>query len=245
MKAIILAAGKGKRASVPFPKVLQRLGGRYVIDYVVENALQFVDEADTYIVVGYQRHQVERYLGGAFHYVVQEELLGTGHAVLQTYPFLRDFDGDLLILNGDSPLFRAESLRRLIDRHRTEEAELTILTGVTNDPLPYGRIVRDPSGRIIDIIEDADAHGEIREIDELNAGAYLVRADRLFPALHKLDRDNAQGEYLLTDTVRALIRSGCRVEGVSTFDPDELLGVNTEEDLIQAERIVRKRGLGE
>ncbi len=241
LKAVILAAGQGERAGVRYPKVLQPLGKKKIIDYVVENALHFVVPDDLYIVVGYQREKVQKHLGPAYHYVIQEEALGTGHAVRQVYPHLKDYHGDLLILYGDTPLFRASSIRGLINRHRLKEATLTLFSAIVDKSLPYGRIIRDETGRIVDIIEEADASPEIKRIRELNIGAYIVRADVLFPVLKQLDRDNAQGEYLLTDSVRQLIRSGHRVESYQTYDEDEILGINTPDDLRQAEFILQKR----
>ena len=241
LKAIILAAGRGERSGVDYPKVLQPLGDKKIIDYVVENALQFVPPDDLYVVVGYQRRKVQEHLGSAYQYVVQEEMLGTGHAVLQAYPLLKDYDGDLLILYGDTPLFRPSSILGLINRHRFKDAAMTLLTALVTRPLPYGRVIRDEAGRIVDIIEELDASPDIRRIRELNVGMYIVPAAALFPALKQLDRDNVQGEYLLTDSVRHLIRSGLRVENYQTYDEDEIQGVNTPEDLNQAEFILQKR----
>ncbi|HIC90262.1 MAG TPA: glucosamine-1-phosphate N-acetyltransferase, partial [Anaerolineae bacterium] len=176
-------------------------------------------------------------------YVFQEEPLGTGHAVLQTYPQLQDYHGDLLILYGDTPLLRAASIRGLINRHRLKETPLTLLTAVVGRPLPYGRIVRDSAGRILDIIEETEASPEVRQIQELNIGAYVVRADALFPALQRLTPSEVDGEYRLTDCVHYLIRSGLRVESYRIYDEGEVLGINTLDDLKQAEFILQKRML--
>jgi bifunctional UDP-N-acetylglucosamine pyrophosphorylase/glucosamine-1-phosphate N-acetyltransferase len=241
LKAVILAAGQGERAGVGYPKILQPLGDKKIIEYVVENALHFVAPSDLYVVVGYQREKVQEHLGAAYNYVVQEEALGTGHAVLQVYPLLNEYGGDLLILYGDTPLFRTSSIRGLINRHRLKEATLTLFSAVVDKSLPYGRIIRDGAGRIVGIIEEADASPEIKSIRELNVGAYVVRASALFPALEQLDRDNIQGEYLLTDSVRHLIRLGHGVESYQTCDEDETLGINTPHDLRQAECVLQKR----
>ncbi|HIQ06170.1 MAG TPA: glucosamine-1-phosphate N-acetyltransferase, partial [Anaerolineae bacterium] len=168
---------------------------------------------------------------------------GTGHAVLQTYPQLQDYHGDLLILYGDTPLLRAASIRGLINRHRLKETPLTLLTAVVGRPLPYGRIVRDSAGRILDIIEETEASPEVRQIQELNIGAYVVRADALFPALQRLTPSEVDGEYRLTDCVHYLIRSGLRVESYRIYDEGEVLGINTLDDLKQAEFILQKRML--
>jgi len=241
LKAVILAAGRQTITADAEPIVLQTLGDSKVIDYVVQNGLQLVSPEDLYIVVGYRREEVEAHLGPGYHYVVQEEQLGTGHAVLQLYPLLKDFHGDLLILYGDTPLFRPDSIRGLLNRHRLRQAHLTLLTAVVHRALPYGRIIRDGAGRIIDIIEETEASPEVREIRELNVGAYVVRAEAVFPALEKLPPSPLDGEYRLTDCAHRLIRSGLRVESYQIYDQDEVLGINTRDDLAQAEFILQKR----
>ncbi len=241
LKAVILAAGKEAITADAKPIVLQPLGDRKIIDYLVENALQLVSPDDLYIVVGYRREEVQVHLGPDYHYVVQEEQLGTGHAVLQLHPLLKDFQGDLLILYGDTPLFRPASIRGLLNRHRLRNAHLTLLTAIVDRPFPYGRIIRDAAGRIIDIIEETEASPEVREIRELNVGAYVVHAEAIFPALETLSPSPLDGEYRLTDCAHRLIRSGLRVESYQIYDQDEVLGINTGDDLTQAEFILKKR----
>lgn len=241
LKIVILAAGAGKRAEVTYPKILQPLGEQKIIDYVIENARNFAPPQDIFLVVGHEWEPIHEHLGPEYNYIVQDPPLGTGHAVLQTYPHFKGYSGDLLILYGDTPLFRPYPLRGLINRHRLKQATLTIFTAVVNTPLPYGRIVRDDAGQIIDIIEDEDANEEVKGIRELNIGAYVVRADALFPALKKLDRKNERAEYLLTDSVRQLIHSRLRVENYQSYVDDDVLGINTPEDLAQAEFVLQKR----
>jgi len=241
LKAVILAAGKEAITADAEPILLQTLGDFKIVDYVVQNALQVVSSDNLYIVVGYQREKVQVHLGTEYHYVVQEEQLGTGHAVLQLYPLLKDFQGDLLILYGDTPLFRPASIRGLLNRHRLRQAHLTLLSAVVDRPLPYGRIIRDASGRIVDIIEEREASPEVREIRELNVGAYAVCAKNIFPALQTLSPSPLDGEYRLTDCAHRLIRSGLRVESYQIYDQDEVLGINTCDDLELAEFILQKR----
>jgi len=238
LKAVILAGGKNP-ATETQPILLEPLGDKKVIDYMVQNALQVVAPQDLYIVVGYQQDEVRANLGESYNFVTQAEQLGTGHAVLQLQPLLKDFKGDLLILYGDTPLFRPASIRGLINRHRLREAHLTLLTAVVEQPLPYGHILRDARGRIIDIIEEDSASPEMREIRELNMGAYVVDAPKVFAGLRKLSPTD--GEYRLTDSVHELIRSGLRVESYQVYDQDEVLGINTPADLAQAELILQKR----
>jgi len=240
LKAVILAAGKGAIATDAQPIVLQNLGERTIIDYVVANALQIVPPNDLYIVVGYQPANIRTHLGPHYHYVVQEEPLGTGYAVLQLAPLLKDYDGDLLILYGDTPLVRSTSLRGLLNRHYLRQAHLTLLTAVVDRALPYGRIIRDADHQIVDIIEETEASPRIREIRELNIGAYVVRAQALFRALERLS-PSPDAEYRLTDCVHQFIHSGLRVESYQIYDQDEVQGINTAEDLARAEFILQKR----
>ena len=162
LKVIILAAGTGSRSGVDYPKVLQTLGDRKIIDYAVDNATRFAEPNDIYLVVGYQWEKIHDHLGPDYHYIVQDPPLGTGHAVLQTYPHFKGYQGDILILYGDTPLFRPDPLRGLVNRHRLTKATLTIFTAIVNESLPYGRIVRNKLGQIIDIIEEEDANDDIK-----------------------------------------------------------------------------------
>jgi phosphomannomutase/CTP:molybdopterin cytidylyltransferase MocA len=241
LNAVILAAGEQTITADGEPLLLQPLGGRKVLDYVVESALHHVPLENLYVVVGYEQDRVRAHLGLDFRYVVQEKPLGTGHALLQLEPLLADFDGDLLILYGDTPLFRPASILGLLNRHRLRQAHLTLLSAVVDRPLPYGRIIRDAGGRIMDIIEEEEATPEVRQIRELNVGAYVVCAQNIWPALRTLPPSPLDGEYRLTDCAHRLIHSGLRVESHQIYDQDEVLGINTRQDLEQAEFILQKR----
>jgi phosphomannomutase/CTP:molybdopterin cytidylyltransferase MocA len=241
LKAVILAAGKDSTNPDGRSIMLQPLGECSILQCVVQNALELVSREDLYIVVGYRKEDIRSHLGPDFHYVNQDQPLGTGHAVLQLAPLLKDFDGDLLILYGDTPLFRSASIRGLRNRHELKQAHLTLLTAVLDHPLPYGRIIRNDAGQIMDIIEDTEASAEVREIRELNVGAYVVQSPVIFAALQRLSPSLRDGEYRLTDCVHELIRSRLRVESYRLYDQDEVQGVNTAEDLTRAEFIVQKR----
>ena len=241
LKAVILAAGKESGAPDDSLILLHDLGGRKVIDYVIHNALQLVPPEDVYVVVGRHQQEVRAHLDGNFHFISQREQLGTGHAVLQLKPHLNHLHGDLLILYGDTPLFRPDSIRGLLNRHRLRQAQLTLLTAVVDRPYPYGRILRDSAGRIMDIIEAAEATGSVQEIRELNVGAYVVGTDAIFPALASLAPSPVDGTYRLTDCVHQLIRTGLAVETYQTYDQDEVQGINAPEDLANAEFILQKR----
>ena len=241
LKAVILAAGAKSITEDGLPVLLQDLGGRKIIDYVTANAAQVVAPADTYVVVGYGREAIQAHLGPGYQYVVQKEARGTGDAVRQLQPLLRDFDGDLLILYGDTPLFSPASIRGLINRHRLREANLTLLTAVADRPYPYGRVIRDSDGRIMDIIEEAQASARVREIRELNVGAYVVSAQQIWPVLETLPPSPVDGEYRLTDSAHRLIHYGLAVESYQIYDRDEIQGINTREDLERAGFILQKR----
>ncbi len=241
LKVVILAAGKESATAEVKPILLNSLGDRKVVDYVVQNALRLVSLYDLYIVVGYQQEEMRAHLGPGYQFISQDEQLGTGHAVLQLKPLLENFHGDLLILYGDTPLFRPDSIRGLLNRHRLRGAHLTLLTAIVDQPYPYGRIIRDASGQIIDIIEEAEASQAVREIRELNVGAYIVKADAIFSALKKLSPSPIDGSYRLTDCVHQLIRSGLCVESYQIYDQDEVQGINTAGDLEHAEFILQKR----
>lgn len=241
MKAIILAAGRDPDGDRSYPWVLQPLGEKRILDYVVDLALRVVRPEDLFIVVGARGAEVRAHLGDTYHYVEQKEPLGTGHAVLQARPALGDYEGDLLILYGDTPLLRDSSVRGLITRHRLKRACLTLLTVISTQRLPYGRIIRDEHGQIIDVIEEVDASPQEQEITELNVGAYVVQTKSLFPALEHLAQTNPNGEVRLTDSVRHIIRSGGTVASYRTVDQEEILGINTPEDLGQALFILQKR----
>ena len=241
LKVIILAAGKKSRRDDSGLMEMHTLGERKIIDYVIHNALQIAAPQAIYLVAGQQAETLEAHLGPDFHYVIQSESLGTGHAVLQTYPELQDFEGDLLILYGDTPLFRGASIRGLLKRHCLKKADLTLLTAVVQRDYPYGRIIRDGNGRILDIIEAEEATPAVQAIRELNVGAYVVKASAIFPALQALTPSPRDGEYRLTDSVYQLIRSGLVVESYQIYDEDEVQGINTGADLAQAEFILEKR----
>ncbi len=241
LHAIVLAGGKDAISADGRSMMLERLGDRSVLECVLQNALAIVPQECITVVVGYQREEVRAHLGAAYRYAVQDQPLGTGHAVLQAAKALPDLDGSLLILYGDTPLFRPESIRGLLNRHHLKKAQLTLLTAVLDRPLPYGRIIRDAAGQILDIIEDTDASKRVREIRELNVGAYVVDASVIVPALERLTPSPGDGEYRLTDCVHQLIRAGHRVESYRLYDLDEVQGINSAEDLAQAEFILQKR----
>ena len=241
LKAVILAAGKDATTADGQSLVLKKLGDHAILQYVVQNALQVAGPDDTYVVVGYRQQEVRDHLGPKFHYVEQEKPRGTGDAVLQASKTLPEFDGNLLVLYGDTPLFRPASILGLLNRHYLKHAHLTLLTAVIDRPLPYGRIIRNAGGQIIDIIEDTEASPEVRAIREVNVGAYVVNAKVIAAALQNLSPSPVDGDYRFTDCVHQLIRSGLKVENYQLYDQDEVQGINSDADFERAEFILEKR----
>lgn len=240
LRVLILAAAQGADPGVAYPRALQRLGDRAILDYVLEWAGHFAPPEETVIVVGHQPEAIAAHVGPRYPLAVQADALGTGHAVLQAAPALEGFEGDLLILYGDTPLFRLSSLRGLVLRHRLKGADLTLLSGVSDQDLPYGRVVRDADGEVADVVEAIDASPEVCCIRELNLGAYVARAPLLLAALRALEPGPAGGPRL-TDAVRQIVRTGGRVSAYRSADPDEVLGINTPADLEAASLILKKR----
>ncbi len=241
LRVLILAAAQGPRPGVEYPRALQRLGNQAIIDYVLALARQFAPPSETYLIVGYQHAAIEAHVGPQYQYVLQEQALGTGHAVAQARAELAGFSGDVLVLYGDTPLFRLSSLRGMLTRHRLKQADLTLLSGITDEPLPYGRVIRDAANRVVDVIEEAQADDRTRRIRELNLGAYVARAPRIFEVLETLEQASQAGPYPLTDAVCAFAQAGARVEAYQSADEEEFLGINTPEDLEAAEVILQKR----
>jgi bifunctional UDP-N-acetylglucosamine pyrophosphorylase/glucosamine-1-phosphate N-acetyltransferase len=252
---IIMAAGLGKRMRSKQAKVLHGVAGRPMVLYSVELGLQVAGDR-TAVVVGHQNDRVRQVIESAIcddqrrsrlSIVEQREQLGTGHAVLQSRPVFavgtREAPSWYLILNGDTPLLRQATIRELLLVHEAERAAVTILTAVLEDASGYGRVVRArPAGRDISrIVEDRDATADERAIREINVGTYVVDGAFLFDALEKLDPSNAQGEYYLTDLVHIAVAQGRHVAAVVLDNPDEGLGVNTRQQLAEAERVIRQQ----
>jgi len=243
MKAVVLAAGKGKRLQsekLSLPKVLRNACGKALISYVLEN-IKFIRQEDTCIVVGYKKEMVREAVGGEYVYVNQDEQLGTGHAVMMAEPYLKDYDGDVLVLYGDMPLIREETYKKIIEVHAKENADCTILTAVVENPPDYGRIIRDSDGRVISIVEKKDCTPEQLKINEVNVGIYVFKSKLLLESLKKLDNNNNQKEYYLTDVPVILIKDGKKVTSYTIDASDEIYGVNTIEDLEFCENILKKR----
>ncbi|MEQ8822054.1 MAG: NTP transferase domain-containing protein [Sumerlaeia bacterium] len=248
LAVVILAAGKGSRMKTELPKVLHQVGGRAMIDCVLD-AVEPLGPQGAFVVVGHRADDVEAHIGARATCVLQEKQLGTGHAVMMAAGPLRDLvaanpDGvDVLVLNGDGPLLRTETLSALVERRREMTCACAVLTTHLQDPTGYGRIQRDEYGAVRGIVEHKDATEAQRAIKEINTGIYAFDAQALLTALDHLDNDNVQGEYYLTDTVKVLRRDHRGVEASVCPDPSEVVGVNSRQELANAEAILRRRVL--
>jgi bifunctional UDP-N-acetylglucosamine pyrophosphorylase/glucosamine-1-phosphate N-acetyltransferase len=244
LDVIILAAGLGTRMKSATIKVLHRAAGRPIIDYVLDLASD-VCERPPIVVVGHQREAVQESVGHRARFAVQDQQLGTGHAVLQASTVLEPDESfasrRVLILSGDVPLTRAETLRKLIAEHDASGNALTLLTMKLADPAMYGRIVRDADGSVSRIVEAKDANDEQKKIGEVNAGIYLFNAGGLFDRLRNLGTNNAQGEYYLTDLIAVLRENGERVGALVVDDPIEAIGVNSRSELAVVEAEIQRR----
>lgn len=240
LAAIVLAAGKGVRMRSDLPKVFHEILGEPMLTYVLETIKKLKPRA-TYLVVGHMRDLLmDYYQGWELKFVTQEEQLGTGHAVMQVKPFLSDFLGTVLVLNGDVPLITEKTLRQLIDFHLQNRAAATDLTAVLPDAGNYGRVIRKETGELVKIVEKKDATPEELKINEINTGTFCFDKEALFAALAEVRPDNAQKEYYLTDTIEILKKKGLPVFAFRAPDPSETLGVNTREELVEIEKILLK-----
>lgn len=238
---ILLAAGQGTRMKSAVPKVLHSLGGKALFLHVLETASR-LDPAVITIVIGHAAHRVQDACTARdINWAIQEEQLGTGHAVLCARDKFRQFDGDILILSGDVPLLQEETLRMMVDHQRRSRAELSFLTAQLEAPNGYGRILRDRDGTITGIIEEKDATDGQRQISEINTGVYVVSSAFLFEALAGVKNHNQQKEYYLTDIVAIALRRGKKVEAVHIADVRETLGINSREDLAKMEKNLRDK----
>jgi bifunctional UDP-N-acetylglucosamine pyrophosphorylase/glucosamine-1-phosphate N-acetyltransferase len=241
LDVVILAAGKGVRMRTPGAKVLQSICGRTLLRHVLE-ASRALKPDRVVVVVGHEAERVRAELDGEdVRFVEQVEQNGTGHAVLQTAPLFERGDRDVLVLCGDVPLVTPATLRKLRDRHRRTKAAATMLTFRPDDPGRYGRVLRDPKGRVEAIREWKDCTAAERTVDEVNSGIYLFRSRPLFGALPRVGNENRSGEYYLTDVPGLLLADGMRVEAIEAADPEEIRGVNSLAELAGAGCVLRYR----
>jgi len=244
--AIILAAGKGTRMNSELPKVVHETCGAPMVCWVARACLE-AGCSRIIIVVGHMqelvREAMERIDPGdaMIEFAIQDEQLGTGHAVRCAQPLLDGFIGDIVVLCGDGPLIRAETVAQLIDEHNTTNAAATLATATVDDPTGYGRIVRDDAGAFVGIVEEKNATDAQRRIREINPSYYCFDARALWDGLGRVNRNELTGEYYLTDVPTLLLESGEPVGALDTVPAQDALSVNTPEHLAQTDRILRDR----
>jgi bifunctional UDP-N-acetylglucosamine pyrophosphorylase/glucosamine-1-phosphate N-acetyltransferase len=241
--AVVLAAGEGKRLRTRTAKVLHEVGGRPLIEHVLD-ALAPLRPDPLVVVVGHLKDQVIAHLENRTTLAVQDPPRGTGDAVACALGVL-PADGEVLVLSGDVPLVLAATLDALVARRRDEDAAAALATAILPEPASYGRIVRDAAGDVVEIVEARDATLEQRSIREVNAGTYVFDIAALRGALAQLSPDNDQGEYYLTDVVSILVAGGRRVVGFVLPNAEEMAGVNCRADLAEVNRLLNARTLRE
>ena len=238
LAAVILAAGKGTRMKSDLPKVFHEILGEPMLSYVIRT-VQKIKPQKILVVVGHQRELIIDYFKDwPVGFVVQAEQLGTGHAVQQAETVLRGFNGNVLVLAGDVPLLKAETLSNLVAFHDQQGAAATDLTAELPDAGNYGRIVRGAAGELQKIVEKKDASPAELQIKEFNTGTFCFDAKALFSALKEVKAENAQKEYYLTDTIAILRQQGLPVLAYKAADAGETLGINTRDELVAIEKIL-------
>jgi len=241
--AIVLAAGEGKRMKSDLPKVLHRAAGKSLLARVVDAARE-VGVERIVVVVGNGADRVRaEFAEEGWEFVDQTVRLGTGDAVKRARAQIESHDGEVLVLAGDVPLLKGSTLRALREKHRAEGAAVTALTARLPDATGYGRIVRSESGAFLGIVEHKDADESQRAIDEVNSSIYCFESGDLLSVLDRFRRDNAQGEEYLTDAVGILLEDGKKVAAVAAASPEEILGVNTPEQLREVEEVLARRSV--
>lgn len=238
--SVILAAGMGTRMKSKMPKVLHTVCGKPLSKWVID-ASKAAGADKVCAVVGHKAETVKEVLGDVCEFALQAEQKGTGHAVMQAIDVIKNSKGEVVILNGDTPLITAEIINKAIEYHKNNDNQATVITAILDDATGYGRIVRDNDGSVLKIVEQKDASEEEKKINEVNSGMYVFDAQSLVYALDKITPNNAQGEYYLTDTLEILLSAGKKIGGYAISDNDEIRGINDRVQLNEAEKIMQKR----
>ena len=239
LKTLILAAGKGTRMKSNIPKIVHKVNGIPMISKII-TVLEEIGSTENILILGYKKEEVLKVVGENSSYVLQNEQLGTGHAVIQAKDKLKDYDGDVMVVCGDTPLLKPETLKKLYNFHKDSGAVTTILTSIYENPFGYGRIVKE-NGLVKAIIEEKEANDEVKKIKEVNAGVYCFNSKELFKALNKINNNNEKGEYYLTDVIGIQVNENKKVRSFILEDSMEILGVNSKVELAQAGNILRDR----
>lgn len=240
---IILAAGKGTRMKSDKIKILHQIAGKTIIKHVISTLAGLNSKVIN--VIGHQRDKVQAELaeleGIDLNYVVQAEQLGTGHAVKQAENFIANYSGPVLILNGDTPLLRKESIMELIKTHRENNSDLTVMSAFFEKADGYGRILKDEQGKLKAVVEEKDADQKTKKIKEINSGVYCLDSELLLDFFNDMDNNNAQNEYYLTDIIKFAVKKNKNLNTYTISDSNEIIGINTRKQQAEAEKILRKR----
>lgn len=244
LKSVILAAGKGTRMKSETPKVLHTIFDKTLVGYVIDavNGTGMADE--NFVIVGHQAERVEEYIKENYknaRTVLQSPQLGTGHAVSMVLPYLQDFDGEVVILCGDTPLITAETLKEFVEYHQANKSDLTVMSAIFDNPANYGRIIRDQINHVEGIVEEKDATSEQKAVKEINAGIYCLDWKKVKPAFSELKTNNAQGEYYLTDIIKWGNEQGLSVNAYTLKNNEEIYGINSKANLAEATKFLNRR----
>lgn len=244
IKSIILGAGKGTRMKSDMPKVLHTIFDKALLGYVIDavNGTNLIDE--NYIIVGHQAEEVENYVKSNYENskcVLQSPQLGTGHAVSMALPYLKDFEGEAVILCGDTPLITSDTLKEFIEYHKTNNSDITVMSAIFENPANYGRIIRNSDGTLNSIVEEKDADAEQKAVKEINAGIYCVNWGKIKSAFSELKTNNAQGEYYLTDIIKWGNENKLRVNAYTLKNNEEIFGINSKANLAEAYKLLNRR----
>ena len=244
IKSIILAAGKGTRMKSDTPKVLHTIFDKTLVGYVIDavNNTGLADE--NFVIVGHQAERVEEYINKNYDNakcVLQSPQLGTGHAVSMALPYLKDFDGEVIILCGDTPLITSETIKEFVEYHRENKSDLTVMSAIFENPTNYGRIIRNQDGSLNSIVEEKDATPEQKAVKEINAGIYCINWAKIKPAFNELTSNNAQGEYYLTDIIKWGNEKNLSVNAYTLKNNEEIFGINSKTHLAEATKMLNNK----
>ncbi len=244
IKSIILAAGKGTRMKSDTPKVLHTIFDKTLVGYVIDavNNTGLADE--NFVIVGHQAERVEEYINENYDNakcVLQSPQLGTGHAVSMALPYLKDFDGEVIILCGDTPLITSETIKEFVEYHRENKSDLTVMSAIFENPTNYGRIIRNQDSSLNSIVEEKDATPEQKAVKEINAGIYCINWAKIKPAFNELTSNNAQGEYYLTDIIKWGNEKNLSVNAYTLKNNEEIFGINSKTHLAEATKMLNNK----
>ena len=244
IKSIILAAGKGTRMKSDTPKVLHTIFDKPLLGYVIDavNCTKLIDE--NFVIVGHQAEEVESYVKSNYENskcILQTPQLGTGHAVSMALPFMNNYEGEVVILCGDTPLITSETLKEFIEYHKSNNSDITVMSAIFDNPTNYGRIIRNSDGTLNSIVEEKDASPEQKAVKEINAGIYCINWGKIKAAFSELNTNNAQGEYYLTDIIKWGNENKLKVSAYTLKNNEEIFGINSKANLAEAYKLLNSR----